>query len=144
MNNPRKLLIKVLTVVGILMVLLFIYSRVKPIINGPEYQYVNLQEISYQDEYVVSIEAQLIHTQEAKVNGIAVPINQDGNIRYLLALVPGHNIIELELNDNFGNTNISTYQVITPPSDKIYPPLYNEQHRDTEELPDDSIIITNE
>jgi hypothetical protein len=124
MTNPRKSLLVLITIVIAVLILIFIYSRTQGFIKGPQLESINIQEVQYQDEYSVSLEGTVIYTEELRVNGMVVPLNQRGDFTYLLALNPGRNIIELELHDGFENEVLLDYQIITPISEKIYPPIY--------------------
>ena len=145
-NNPRKLLIRIIALVLGVLILSFIYFRLRPYLSGPYIENINLNNYLEIETYSLTIEARFEHTSAVSINGSPVILNERGEIQHTLALTPGHNIIELELSDDFGNSKNYTYTVISPASEKIYPPLYNEEEsleEPSEELSADQEPIEN-
>ena len=123
-----------------LVILVFIYSRVKPYLQGPRIVEINLDPVSYQETYSAVLKAELTQSRSAKINTVSSPINERGEIRHVLALTPGRNIIKLELSDSFGKTKTFSYQIMTPSSEEIYPNLYNQAQEPHEENEEETLI----
>lgn len=133
MSNPRKLIRTVLAVLVGAFILGFIFFRLSPLLRGPKVIEINLQEVQEQPTYMFTLEATVANTNVAYINGVQATVNQDNIIRKPLVLSPGSNIIELKLGDTFDRERIYTYEVITPPSEELYIPLYNEAVRAQED-----------
>jgi hypothetical protein len=107
-------------------ILLFIISRIFPLVRGPHIDAINLDDVQYQDEYFINIEGKLGNTETILINDVRSSIDQYGNIAHTLALHPGRNIIELELIDGFEQRKKYYYTIITPASEIIYQAEYNQ------------------
>lgn len=115
-------------------IVIFMYSRIRPFLQGPRIVAINIEETTYHDEYWIEVIAEVRNTQSALVNGVTTSINQNRELRYHLALVPGENPIEISLNGDFETSKKYLYRIITPPSEELHPSLYsmNEEEEETD------------
>jgi hypothetical protein len=125
-NSSRTLVIYGASILVGLLILLFIFLRVSPLLQGSQVVAINLEPIQEYDEYIITLEAEVEHAESALINGIPVSINQDDRIVTSLALAPGRNVINLVLTDTIDNTQNFEYIIITPALDEVYTPEYNE------------------
>lgn len=142
-NNSRSLVIYGVSILVGLLILLFIFLRVFPLLQGSQIVEINLAAVQEYDEYAITLKAEVQHAESAEINGVPVSINQDNRIVAPLALAPGRNVITLVLTDTIDNKRSFEYIVITPALDEVYTPEYNEAVRVYEQASSDELSTTN-
>ena len=139
--NPLGLTITI--IVG-LAILVFMFSRIRPFLEGPRILSINLEESTYHEEYWIEIIAEVRNTESARVNGVTTSVNENKELRYHLALVPGENPIEIILNGDFKNNKRYLYHIITPSSEELHPSLYSMNEEEGEETEPSGEAVTEE
>ncbi|NCT00037.1 hypothetical protein GW765_03615 [Candidatus Parcubacteria bacterium] len=129
-NNRRTLIIRIGIILAILLSI-FIFSRILPFLLGPRIIDINIEEYQYLHQHSLNLEAKVAYTQSAKVNGVSSQLTQEGIMRHFLALNPGYNLIEVELEDTFGNTKKESFHIIAPDLENIKLPEDNEEILET-------------
>jgi hypothetical protein len=142
-NSSRTLIIYGVCICVGLLILLFIFLRVSPLLQGSQVVAINLASVQEYDKYIITLEAEVNHAESAEINGVPVSINQDDRIVAPLALAPGRNVITLVLTDTIDNTRSFEYIVITPDLDEVYTPEYNEAVSIDEQESSDELSTTN-
>lgn len=142
-NSSRTLVIYGTSILVGILILLFIFLRVSPLLQGSQVVEINLAPVQEYDEYVITLEAEVRHAESAEINGVPVSINQDNRIVAPLALGPGRNVITLVLTDTIDNKRSFEYIVITPALDEVYTPEYNEAVSVYEQASSDELPTTN-
>lgn len=117
-NNRQVLIIRIAIGLAILMSI-FIVSRLLPFLLGPRITEINITSHDYVPKHSLNLEATVKYTQSATVNGVPAQLTQAGIMRHFLALNPGYNKIEIELEDTFGTIRKESFHIVTPDLENI-------------------------
>jgi hypothetical protein len=116
MIRGRKVALTIIAAVVGLGLLVFIISRTRAYLVGPEITSTNAENIMYLDTHHFNYEAHIKNASHASINGYSLPILNDGTIQHVLALSPGTNHIQVELQDSFKHLKSYEYILVTPES----------------------------
>ena len=116
MIRGRKVALTIIAIVVGLGILIFIISRTRAYLVGPEISSTNIENIMYLDTHHFTYEAHIKNSSHAIINGHSLPILNDGSIQQVLALSPGTNHIQVELQDSFKHSKSYEYILVTPES----------------------------
>ncbi len=89
MIRGRKVALTIIAAVVGLGLLVFIISRTRAYLVGPEIASTNAENIMYLDTQHFNYEAHIKNASHASINGYSLPILNDGTIQHVLALSPG-------------------------------------------------------
>lgn len=127
MRSSRERIIRTaLTIISIFLVV-FIISRLYPLLRGPYIQDINISQYQEIEEHYVYIEARFNNTERVSINGVQGTITQDGRLRELIALNLGYNVIEIEAEDSFDNVRRYKYSIYTPSSEELNLDVYTQE-----------------
>lgn len=110
-KTTRTLLRCLMGIVGIF-VLVFIGSKLYPIIHGPKISIDTLQNGSTLTDPMIRISGTASFTRELIVNGESFALSPTGAFDEKLVLSPGYNLITVLGVDRYGKANQKTYSIM--------------------------------
>ena len=110
-KTTRTILRTLLGIVGVF-VLVFIGSKLYPIIHGPKISIATLTNGATLTDPMIRISGIASFTRELIVNGESFALSPSGAFDEKLLLNPGYNLITIQGVDRYGKANNQTYAVM--------------------------------
>ncbi len=113
MNTNAK---KIFTTAGIslffVLILSYAFFVSKDLLFGIRIRNVNIEDGARFNESVQDITGNARNAIKLTLNGREIPINQEGDFKETMALLPGYNIISLRAEDKFGYIDEQNYKLM--------------------------------
>jgi len=113
MNISEK---KILQIVALSVLFLFIiiysFSRSHYLIVGVQIKNVNITDGARMENSIVKITGNAKNAINLTLNGREITINENGDFKETLALLPGYNIISIIAKDKFGYVDEKNYKLM--------------------------------
>lgn len=100
-----------LSILG-LIVVVFVGTKIYPIIHGPQLTIHGLETVSHSTDPLVALSGTAHFTKDLIINGTPLPTGPDGTFNDYLVLNRGYNLITMEGRDRFGNTTVKNYTLV--------------------------------
>lgn len=113
MTQDSKKIIKI-SLISVFFILILGYALFvsKDLIFGVKIRDVNLIDGATLTESVQKVSGNARHAIHLTLNGREISINQAGDFRETIALLPGYNIITIRAEDKFGYVDEENYKLI--------------------------------
>jgi hypothetical protein len=111
-NNAKKILKITFLSVFFLFILIFTFFNSKDLLLGVKIKKVNIINNSKVTESVFEITGLARNAKNLTLNDREISIDQKGNFRETVVLLPGYNLIEIKALDKFGNSDEKNYKLI--------------------------------
>ena len=95
-----------------LLIVIFAFSRSKDLIVGVKIKDVNLTDGITVTNNILKITGNAKNAVNLNLNGREISIDQEGNFKETIALLPGYNIISIRARDKFGYEDEKNYKLI--------------------------------
>lgn len=118
MSNDLKKLIKIGGLaIFFTFIIVYAFFRSKNLIFGVHIKDVNIVNGTTYTEQVVNITGNAKNAIKLSLNGREISINQEGDFDETIALFPGYNVVTIEAQDKFGNSDEEIYKLIYSPAE---------------------------
>lgn len=111
----RKLIIKILTILGILIVAGYSFFALKDVVRGPHIDVATPQSGYSTTTPMIGISGSVFRGNLFFINNATTTIDLEGNFSEQLLLSSGYNIITLEARDRYGRTKSEAIEMILVP-----------------------------
>ncbi len=108
-HKKKNLWLKTGLGMGMLVIGVFIASRVIPIIRGPQITIDALPESSEVSDPIISLSGSASDTQKLTLNGSDVLLSPTGSFTQKILLHPGYNTITFDSVDGLGHTKKKSF-----------------------------------
>ena len=95
-----------------LLIIIFAFSRSKDLIVGVKIKDVNLTDGITVTDNIIKIAGNAKNAVNLNLNGREISIDQEGNFKETIALLPGYNIINIKARDKFGYMDEKNFRLI--------------------------------
>lgn len=94
---------------GLLILGIFIASRIVPVIRGPQISIDTLPQNSEVSDPMISLTGTATDTKKLTINGTEVLLSPAGEFNQKVLLHPGYNTITFDSSDNLGHTKKKSF-----------------------------------
>lgn len=94
---------------GLLILGIFIASRIVPVIRGPQISIDTLPQNSEVSDPMISLTGTATDTKKLTINGTEVLLSPAGEFSQKVLLHPGYNTITFDSSDNLGHTKKKSF-----------------------------------
>lgn len=107
----RKLIIKILTILGILIVVGYSFFALKDVLRGPRINIIAPQSGYATTTQMIIVSGKVLRGNLFFINNATTTIDLDGNFSEQLLLSSGYNIMTLEAYDRYKRTSTKTIEI---------------------------------
>ena len=111
----RKLIIRILTILGILIVVGYSFFALKDVLRGPRINIATPTSGYATTTQMITLAGKVIRGNLFFINNATTTIDLKGNFSEQLLLSSGYNIMTLEARDRYGRTSHETIEMILTP-----------------------------
>lgn len=105
--------------VTLLLILGFIFGNVRDLLFGAPLDIHSVANGTTLSDDFLPIQGNARHAKSVLINGRPVAIDRKGNFADGVLLSPGYNVVEIALQDRFGNEKTKTYHLVLNDSDTV-------------------------
>jgi len=95
-----------------LFIVLFAFSRSKDLVFGMKIKNVNIENGATVVESELEVAGNAKNAVSVYLNDREISIDQAGNFKETIALIPGYNLVHLSASDKFGKKDEKNYELI--------------------------------
>lgn len=111
----RKLIIRILTILGILIVVGYSFFALKDVLRGPRIDIETPQSGYSTTTPMIGVSGRVFRGNLFFINNATTTIDLEGNFSEQLLLSSGYNIMTLEARDRYGRTSSEVIEMILVP-----------------------------
>lgn len=111
----RKLIIRILTILGILIVVGYSFFALKDVLRGPRINIITPVSGYATTTQMITVAGRVLRGNLFFINNATTTIDLKGNFAEQLLLSSGYNIMTLEARDRYGRTSHETIEMILTP-----------------------------
>lgn len=111
----RKLIIRILTILGILIVVGYSFFALKDVLRGPRIDIATPQSGYATTTQMIAVAGKVLRGNLFFINNATTTIDLDGNFNEQLLLSSGYNIMTLKARDRYGRTRSEVIEMILVP-----------------------------
>lgn len=108
----RKLIIRILTILGILIVVGYSFFALKDVLRGPRIDIETPQSGYSTTTPMIGVSGRVFRGNLFFINNATTTIDLEGNFSEQLLLSSGYNIMTLEARDRYGRTSTETIEMV--------------------------------
>jgi hypothetical protein len=113
MKYPPKKIIKIAALsIVFLLIIIFVFFNSRALVSGVKIKNVNIKDNMKVSENILKITGTAKNAVKLTLDGREISVNEKGDFEETIVLLSGYNLIDIEAQDKFGNSDEKNYKLI--------------------------------